>query len=74
MALASATELAENRGCKTSSARLVALLARELLGSLSGLGHEQALSLLVDQVADSDADELRKLEALIRKRKKDLAG
>ena len=49
-------------------------MARELLGSLSGLGHEQALSLLVDQVADSDADELRKLEALIRKRKKDLGG
>merc|ERR1711916_16850 len=49
-------------------------MARELLGSLSGLGHEQALSLLVDQVADSDADELRKLEALIRKRKKELDG
>ncbi|WP_428266015.1 BlaI/MecI/CopY family transcriptional regulator [Haliangium sp.] len=49
-------------------------MARELLGSLSGLGHEQALSLLVDQVADSDADELRKLEALIRKRKKELGG
>ena len=47
-------------------------MARELLGSLSGLGHDQALSLLVDQVADSDADELRKLEALIRKRKKEL--
>ena len=49
-------------------------MARELLGSLSGLGHEQALSLLVDQVADSDADELRKLEALIKKRKKELGG
>jgi predicted transcriptional regulator len=47
-------------------------MARELLGSLSGLGYDQALSLLVDQVAESDADELRKLEALIRKRKKDL--
>ncbi len=49
-------------------------MARELLGSLEGLGHEQALSLLVDQVADSDADELRKLEALIRQRKKELGG
>lgn len=49
-------------------------MARELLGSLSGLGHQQALSLLVDQVADSDADELRKLEALIKKRKKELEG
>ena len=47
-------------------------MARELMGSLSGLGHEQALSLLVDQVAESDGDELRRLEALIRKRKKDL--
>ena len=47
-------------------------MARELLGSLSGLGHEQALSLLVDQVADSDADEIRKLEALIAKRKREL--
>jgi predicted transcriptional regulator len=47
-------------------------MARELLSSLSGLGHEQALSLLVDQVADSDADEIRKLEALIAKRKRDL--
>ena len=46
-------------------------MARELLGSLSGLAHEQALSLLV-QVADADVDELRRLESLIRKRKKEL--
>jgi len=38
------------------------------------LGHEQAIALLVDQVADSDAEELGKLEALIRKRKKELGG
>ena len=50
------------------------LMARELLGSLSGLAHEQALSLLVDQVAESDADELGRLESLIRKRKKELGG
>jgi predicted transcriptional regulator len=49
-------------------------MARELLGSLSGLGHDQALALLVDQVAESDADELKKLEALIRKRKKEIDG
>jgi predicted transcriptional regulator len=49
-------------------------MARELLGSLSGLGHEQALALLVDQVADSDAKELRRLEALIAKRKRELGG
>lgn len=46
-------------------------MARELLGSLSGWGHEQALALLVDQVADSDSEELAKLEALIRKKKKE---
>ncbi|WP_428267339.1 BlaI/MecI/CopY family transcriptional regulator [Haliangium sp.] len=49
-------------------------MVRELLGSLSGLGHEQALSLLVEQVAESDADELRLLEELIRKRKRELGG
>lgn len=49
-------------------------MARELLGSLSGLGQEQAMALLVDQVAESDADELKKLEALIRKRKQELDG
>ncbi len=47
-------------------------MARELLGSLSGLGHDQALALLVDQVADSDADELAKLEALIQRRREEL--
>ncbi len=54
--------------------RFTESMAREVLDSLSGLGHEQVLSLLVDQVAESDADELRKLEALIRKRKKELGG
>ncbi|GAB4528106.1 MAG: BlaI/MecI/CopY family transcriptional regulator [Haliangiales bacterium] len=47
-------------------------MARELLGSLSGLGHDQALALLVDQVADSDVDELAKLEALIQRRRAEL--
>lgn len=47
-------------------------MARSLLGSLSGLAHGQAMALLVDQVAESDADELRELEAMIRKRKKEL--
>jgi predicted transcriptional regulator len=49
-------------------------MARELLGSLSRLGHEQAMALLVDQVAESDADELKHLEALIRRRRKELEG
>jgi predicted transcriptional regulator len=47
-------------------------MVRELLGSLSTLGNEHALALLVDQVAESDAEELKKLEALIRRRKKEL--
>lgn len=47
-------------------------MAKELLGSLSGIGHEQAMALLVDQVAESDGNELRRLEAVIRKRKKAL--
>ncbi|ACY16807.1 BlaI/MecI/CopY family transcriptional regulator [Haliangium ochraceum] len=57
---------------RMSRAAFTETMARELLGSLSGLGHEQALALLVDQVAESDAEELRKLEALIRKRKREL--
>lgn len=47
-------------------------MAKELLGSLSGIGHEQAMALLVDQVAESDDNELLRLEAVIRKRKKAL--
>ena len=47
-------------------------MARELLASLSGLGHEEAMALLVEQVAESDAGELKKLEALIRQRRKEL--
>lgn len=47
-------------------------MVRDLLGSLSELGHEQAMSLLVEQVAESDADELQRLEALIRRRRKGL--
>lgn len=47
-------------------------MARELLASLTGLGHTRALSLLVDQLAASDAEELGELEALIRKRRKAL--
>jgi hypothetical protein len=42
------------------------------LASLSGAGREQAMALLVDQVADSSADELAKLEALILARKRAL--
>ncbi|HEX9620021.1 MAG TPA: BlaI/MecI/CopY family transcriptional regulator [Polyangiaceae bacterium] len=54
-----------------SRAEFSETMARELLSSLSGLGHQEALALLVEQVAESDADELSKLEALIRKRKRE---
>lgn len=47
-------------------------MARDLLGSLAGLGHEHAMALLVDQVSEADADELKALEAVIRRRKKEL--
>ena len=47
------------------------VMARDLFGTLSGLGHEQAIALLVDQVADSDVEELERLEVLIRRRKKE---
>ena len=47
-------------------------MARELLESLDHMSHEQALSLLVDQVAGSDASELERLEALIRRKRKEL--
>lgn len=57
---------------RMSRAEFSESMAKELLGSLSDLGHDQALALLVDQVAESDADELDKLEALIRERKKEL--
>lgn len=47
-------------------------MARELLGSFSGLGHRHALALLVDEVAEADASELEELEAIIRRRRKEL--
>jgi predicted transcriptional regulator len=47
-------------------------MARELLASLTDLGHEQAMALLVDQVSESDGDELRRLEAMIRRRRREL--
>ena len=49
-----------------------AAMVREFIQSLSGRGQEHALALLVGQVESSDADALKKLEALIRKRRKEL--
>lgn len=59
---------------KMSRSAFSEAMARELLGSFTGLGHQQALALLVDEVSESDVDELTQLEALIQKRKKALAG
>jgi len=47
-------------------------MVRDVLGSLAGIDHTEALALLVDRVADSDADELEQLEALIKKRREAL--
>lgn len=49
-------------------------MVRELLSSLTPRSQRHALALLVNQVADSDAKELEQLEALIRKRKRELEG
>lgn len=43
--------------------------ARKVLNSLSDIGREEALGLLVEQVAAADASELDRLEALIRTRR-----
>ena len=47
-------------------------MARELLGSLSDLGREEAVALLVDQVSAADEAELDHLESLIRQRRQSL--
>lgn len=47
-------------------------MAREILSSLSQLDQAQAISLLVEQVSDSDSEQLRRLERLIKKRRKEL--
>lgn len=50
------------------------LMARQLLGSLPELGQQEAMALLVDQVAQSDGAELDRLEALIQRKKRELDG
>jgi len=48
-------------------------MAREVLGSFFDAGLEAAEALLVERVADADARELDRLEALIRARREELA-
>jgi predicted transcriptional regulator len=47
-------------------------MAREVLGSLPAVGREEAVALLVERVAEADASELDRLEALIRARRDEL--
>lgn len=49
-------------------------VAREMMQSFSQLAPEEAVALLVDRVSEADAQELRRLEALIRKRRKELGS
>jgi predicted transcriptional regulator len=49
-------------------------MARDVLGSLLDATADGAEALLTEQVADADADELDRLEAMIRARRKELAG
>lgn len=49
-------------------------MARRLLDSLPELGQQEAMALLVDQVAQSDGAELDRLEALIQRKKRERDG
>jgi len=49
-------------------------MARDVLGSLLDATADGAEALLTEQVADANADELDRLEAMIRARRKELAG
>lgn len=46
--------------------------AREVLGSLPAIAREEAVALLVERVAEADAAELDRIEALIRARRDEL--
>ena len=45
-------------------------MTREVLQSLPPLGHQAAVAMLVEQVAEADDAELDRLEALIKKRRR----
>ena len=47
-------------------------MTRKVMNSLTKLTTGDAIALLVDRVSDADKDELRQIEALIRKRRKEL--
>lgn len=49
-------------------------MARSVIDSLPAIGREEAVSLLVERVAEADADELDRLEALIRARRREIGA
>ncbi len=49
-------------------------MARDVLGSLLKTGEHQMEALLMEEVAEADSDELDRLEAMIRARRKELQG
>ena len=54
-----------------SRPQFIQAMAREVFESLDEIGRDEALALLVERVAEADADELASLEELIRARRKD---
>ena len=48
------------------------MMARDVLESLDAGGQEAAMALLVDRVSRADVDELKRLEKMIRARRKEL--
>ncbi len=47
-------------------------LTREVLASLPGVGRDEAVAYLVERVSEADGDELARLEALIKARRREL--
>ncbi len=47
-------------------------MTREVFDSLTGIGGEEAVSLLVERATEADEKELDRLEALIRRRRREL--
>lgn len=59
---------------KMSRDEFIKAMTREVLQSLPPVGREAAVALLVEQVAEADEAELDRLEALIRRRRRDGHG
>lgn len=57
---------------RLSRAAFLLEMTREVLETLPADGSEAAVAWLVDRVAEADLDELRRLEDLIRRRRKEL--